>query len=380
MTFRRSRSAPGLPHCIRARYSQRLWHVRSHPVPRVIYPHATATSHGVAVEGVGCLLQPSSTTGVLSRAVITQGRGSGSGVMREVLATLALALPCRALHVETSRRRAIQVTAVAGTGVFVARAAVALDPSLTDEAGRLIVDPQKAARGLEDPLAETVGAYGSIGAAMSVAPSGSTIVLRPGMYHERITITKPLCLLADHGATIAWKTDKPYEAAITVALSEGMGDGATVRVAGLTVRHSSPSIAQNYAVYVPQPQSASADRVHIEFRDCDISSATGSGVGIEGGDVTLASCAISGCKNHGILYVGSTARGLVSNCLVEKCKLNGVLLRDGASPTLKSNRLSGNGQYGVSLFDCRGSFEPSNEARGNGKGSISGECDIDDLV
>ena len=33
---------------------------------------------------------------------------------------------------------------------------------------------------------------------------------------------------------------------------------------------------------------------------------------------------VEGCKNHGILYVGPSARGAVRSSVVEKCKLNGM--------------------------------------------------------
>ena len=53
------------------------------------------------------------------------------------------------------------------------------------------------------------------------------------------------------------------------------------------------------------------------------------------------------------------------------------LLRDGAAPTIEGNRLSGNGQYGAALIDCRGKFLDGNVAVGNGKGAVRGECDED---
>lgn len=247
------------------------------------------------------------------------------------------------------------------------------DSSLTDADGRFVVDPRKAANGLDDPLSEPVGAYSTISAALSVAPADATIMVRPGAYVEQLMITRPVRLLADAGAELTWKSDKPYEAALTVAIADSQPAG-DVLVSGLRISHSSPSIAQNYAVYVPQPSSASADKARIEIRDCDVSSATGSGVGVEGGDVTLARCRIANCKNHGVSFLGPTARGAVLDCTIEKAKLNGVLLRDGASPTLRGNRLRSNGQFGAALFDCRGTLE-DNEASGNGKGSVSGECD-----
>ena len=69
----------------------------------------------------------------------------------------------------------------------------------------------------------------------------------------------------------------------------------------------------------------------------------------------------------------------MQRCVVEKCKLNGVLLRDGAAPTLEANVLRGNGQYGASLIDCRGTYLGTNQASGNGKGAVNGECDDVDV-
>ena len=250
----------------------------------------------------------------------------------------------------------------------------AVDASLTDAQGRFVVDPAKAARGLEDPLVEPDGAYSTISAALAVAPSGATITIMPGAYNERVRIVKSVTLAAEAGATLTWKTDKPYEAALTVDLSEA-SSAASVTVSGLSVRHTSPSIAQNYAVYVPPPSSAADGASSVMLRDCDISSASGSGVGVEGGAVSLAGCRVHDCKNHGVLYLGRGARGRVSGCTLEKNKLNGALLRDGSAPTLEANRLANNGQYGAALIDCRGVYRPTNEAVSNGKGSVSGECD-----
>ena len=62
--------------------------------------------------------------------------------------------------------------------------------------------------------------------------------------------------------------------------------------------------------------------------------------------------------------------------------MNGVLLRDGASPTFSNNLLKGNGQYGAALIDCRGRgvlLDDNNEVVRNGKGAVSGQCDDDEL-
>ena len=148
--------------------------------------------------------------------------------------------------------------------------------TLTDRSGNYVVDIQKAAAGLEDPLAEPEGAFSTISAALAVAPAGSTVLVRAGTYTERVFVTRPgIQLLAEPGAVVAWRSDKPYEAALTVDLSEA-ASGGSVTISGLTVRHSSPSIAQNYAVYVPPPSRA-ASATKVELRDLDVSSSSGDG-------------------------------------------------------------------------------------------------------
>ena len=63
------------------------------------------------------------------------------------------------------------------------------------------------------------------------------------------------------------------------------------------------------------------------------------------------------------------------DCLVEKSKLNGVLVRDGAYPTLEGNQWIANGQYGLQLVDCRSRQYEKNAASKNGKGGVGGECE-----
>mmetsp|Transcript_25037 Transcript_25037/g.54086 ORF Transcript_25037/g.54086 Transcript_25037/m.54086 type:complete len:304 (-) Transcript_25037:254-1165(-) len=280
---------------------------------------------------------------------------------------------------DLSRRHANAVTAAAALGVLSSslNAMAATDASLTDANGQFVVDPQKAANGLEDPLAEPIGAYNTISAALAVAPPGATILVRPGAYMEQLRVTRGVTLLADEGAVLTWRSERPYEAALALDLSEAQ-QAAQVLISGLSVRHFSPSIAQNYAVYVPEPSRAAAAS-RIELRSCDVSSSSGSGVGVEGGDVTLSACRVSACKNHGIVYVGARSRGAVIGCTVTACKLNGMLLRDGAYPTIDDNVLSRNGQFGAALIDCRARYNAqSNVASGNAKGGVSGECDLDD--
>ena len=88
------------------------------------------------------------------------------------------------------------------------------------------------------------------------------------------------------------------------------------------------SIAQNYAVFIPQGIASVEAASQIELRYCDISSASGTGVGVEGGSVALTGCRIHDCKNHGVLYVGRSARGAVRRCSIEAKASAGISSND----------------------------------------------------
>lgn len=65
-------------------------------------------------------------------------------------------------------------------------------------------------------------------------------------YAERLVLERPITIVGSpddpSAVELVWETDEPYQPVIMFA-----SDGAVVR--GLQIRHRSPSIAQNYAVY-----------------------------------------------------------------------------------------------------------------------------------
>ena len=253
------------------------------------------------------------------------------------------------------------------SAVFVAAPSILLAPcfaSAEDDGKLLVVEP-------------TGGQYSTIAAAVAAAPVGAKVLIKSGTYIEQVKIKQSVTLEAEPGTVLSWFSDKPYEAALTIDLGQS-AVAADVLVSGLTIRHASPSIAQNYAVFVPQQSREANPSSLVALRDCDVSSSSGSGVGVEGGAVTLDHCRVHDCKNHGVSFLGRTARGAIRRCSIESNKLNGVLLRDSAAPILEANKLNGNQLYGAAFIDCRGRYLEGNVAKGNGKGAVSGECDEDD--
>jgi hypothetical protein len=180
-------------------------------------------------------------------------------------------------------------------------------------------------------------------------------------YPERLLITKPVTLQAAEGAAVqvAWETDRPYESTV-----ECSADG--VALLGLAIAHRSPSIANNYAVRL-----LSCD---ARLQGCTITSATGSGVGIEGGSPSLLRCALRGCARSGVMAFGEAGGGggapRVQGCVIEGCGLHGVLARDGTAPEVTDNTISRNGGFGLALQGCGGRFE-GNALAANRGGAVA---------
>ena len=50
---------------------------------------------------------------------------------------------------------------------------------------------------------------------MESAADGSLVLIAPGVYEERVSLSRPVTLKADGGeVTLRWHTDAPYEAAL----------------------------------------------------------------------------------------------------------------------------------------------------------------------
>jgi len=213
------------------------------------------------------------------------------------------------------------------------------------------------------PDDEASRCYGSVCAALAAAPPGARVVLDRGYYPERVVVTQAVILQAAPGAEVILEhtTELPYEATLQVEC-----EGVTLR--GLTVRHSSPSIAANYALLVRAGGSAQLDR-------CLLSSATGSGLGCEGGKVLAEKCSFSSCARHGAFFSGDLdgesplGQSVLDSCLMEGNRGDGALLRDGALVTLRACRLEGNAGVGLRAADAAVSLVGCT-LRGNKKGSL----------
>ena len=213
----------------------------------------------------------------------------------------------------------------------------------------------------EPPLA-----YGSIAAALEAAEPGATVQVAAGYYAERLLFTRPVRLESAPGAEVIveHETEVPYEATLTVE-SEG------VVVERLTFRHTSPSIAANYCVLVRGTGCLTMER-------CSVTSSTGSGLGCEGGRVSIRETEFAGCKRHGVLFTGDLegdspfGGSVLESCLMQKNREHGAVLRDGAVVSFRACSLTDNAGVGLMASDVELSLIGSTLAR-NKHGSLRAE-------
>lgn len=209
--------------------------------------------------------------------------------------------------------------------------------------------------------------FGAVADAVAAAPAGSTVRIAPGGYYgERLILTRPIVLEVEPGGgavTLTHDTELPYEATVQVECT-----GVTLR--GLQVRHSSPSIAGNYAVLVRSAGGLTLER-------CDVSSTTGSGLGVEGGTATAVQCRFTNCRRHGAALYGDLMGAVAGTTVLEDCTITanrdeGVILRDGADASLLGCKITQNGGIGILAVDSSLALVGC-EVRSNKRGSLKVE-------
>ena len=100
-----------------------------------------------------------------------------------------------------------------------ASAAVAAAAVAASLPHRAIAHGPAPERFVVDSRAEPGGAYSTISAALLAAPKGATVVVRPGLYTERVFLKSDVSILGDKGAVLSWTSDRPYEVRVRVRVS-----------------------------------------------------------------------------------------------------------------------------------------------------------------
>jgi hypothetical protein len=218
--------------------------------------------------------------------------------------------------------------------------------------------------------ASPAATHASLAAALSTLSTATdpvTILVEPGTYAERVVIgpaSPPVKILALRSAsdadarpaltalasmgkagapgldatspptvTLAWSTASPYESVVDVAAPR-------CALAGVRLQHSSPSVANNAAVFVRETGS-------LTLQGCAVTSATGNGIILEG-SAAADGCEFSGCKKgYGAAAFGQSL--VLTRCAVTGNGRGGVLARGVSSLSVSGCAITRNGGPGLDL-------------------------------
>jgi len=247
----------------------------------------------------------------------------------------------------------------------------------------LVAPPPPPSKAAETIITVGQGDVKTIAEALKRANDGDTILLSPGVYRERVILNKAVTLTTvlasspsfssspgSKSAEIFWETDQPYESTLVCTV-----DGAAVK-GPISIKHHSYSIANNYAIHLINCGPSTL------IDGCSISSETGSGIGIEGGNPQIRNCTLKNCARSGIMVFsdldGTPGAPKIQGCSIESNKQHGVLVRDGAEPVVVGNTIQGNGGYGLALQGCGGEYT-ENKIRENKKGQVASHLLLDGL-
>ncbi len=177
-------------------------------------------------------------------------------------------------------------------------------------------------------VSKAKGGYRSIEAAVADAPTGATIVVRPGVYREVVLIDKEITLIGDQGATIE--------------CSEGgclriIADKATVR--NFTIRARMGWIEQ-FIKHEQRPAAVVIVGGRAVIEESDISSNRGAGVVVAGADAMpeFRNVRVHDCMLNGILFTNKS-QGVVEDSDIYANQWAGIRSERGSNPIIRRSKI-----------------------------------------
>lgn len=176
------------------------------------------------------------------------------------------------------------------------------------------------------------GTYPTITDALEVAPDGAVISIAPGTYAERIVLNGRRLTLTASG--------EPGSATVDAT---GLDGPVVACVAGdVTV--------QGLALTAGDYPAVSAIGGRMSLRRCDLSAGYGAGLhASDGATVDIAEVRVLRGQ-HGLIF--SAASGKVESCEIKDVTDDGIIVRLGADPTIRSTTVSGCGYRGVYIYQA----------------------------
>lgn len=191
--------------------------------------------------------------------------------------------------------------------------------------------------------------FRSLAGAVREAAAGMRILVLPGIYHEGVVIDKPLEIIGEGR--------DPGSVNLRVRGSDAVVFATTLgRIANLTI-HQVAGEGDYVAVDIAQGR--------LDLEDCDILSASLSGVLIRGGaDPRLRRNVIHGSKNHGVVVMEGSFGTFEDNHIRDNT-MAGVVIREGSDPVFRGNEITHNKHHGVYVIEASVGTLEDNEIHTN---------------
>jgi len=197
------------------------------------------------------------------------------------------------------------------------------------------------------------GTFNTVKAAIKAAEPGDRISVRPGLYEEGLVIDKPLEIFGDGPAS-----DIEIRARYVHVL---VFQAPTGRISNLTLRQTGGR--ECHGVDIRQGQ------LHLD--GCDISSQSAACVVIrDGANPLLRRNKIHDGMKSGVLICDGGLGTLEDNDITGNAG-SGVQIRNSANPTLRRNQILGNEKSGVFVYDGGQGTLEDNDITGNGLVGVS---------
>jgi F-box protein 11 len=200
------------------------------------------------------------------------------------------------------------------------------------------------------------GQYKTISDAVLNAKPNTRILVRPGVYKERVVIDKPLEIQGDrNGTDQEIIIENTGEACIVMQAGRAAIRGVTLRgLRGLT-----GAIVRFLNVNVSQEPCVEISRGQLVLEDCDITSEVVAGVGVRTRDAEaiIRRCIIHNCDANGIWFIDH-ATGTVEDSEIYGTSWTGIRVESGATPTFRRCKIHDIKNAGVVITEmARGVFE-----------------------
>ena len=187
-----------------------------------------------------------------------------------------------------------------------------------------IVDAQGSDSGDSD-------AFGTVSAAIEAARPSDIILVRPGLYSERIVLEEPIEIVGDG---LRDEIIIEGKGADTVLFEAYRG-----RICNITIRQ----VAEGDSTAVK------IERGKLQLERCEIQSRGNVGIAVSSGaDPTVRQCLIQRCECGVGVYDGGA--GAFQDNNITRNREHGVIISRGGNPTLRANRITNNRRYGVMVI------------------------------